>query len=113
MVKLYRPAVPGQPILHEHTIPVFVADTLESLHGPANGIVELPITLDWSPNPRYDLDDPARRRTMYAIVLREARSERDLYDFLNAELLERIWLNLVLPEFIRSSWEERFPGRLG
>jgi hypothetical protein len=39
---------------------------------PTSGVVELPITIDWGPRRRYDLDTDADRRIVYERVLREA-----------------------------------------
>lgn len=108
-MKLYREPSPGAPMTHENTIPVFIIDDLEELEGPASGVVTLPIELDWSPAPTYDLDQPRRVLTMYATVLREAHSEEELARYLNADILRAVWGELRLPSFVRASWESAHP----
>src|SRR5690606_29060108 len=104
-MKLYRQPVSGSPVLHEHTVPVYVVYNLDEHHGPATGVIERPIELDWTPSRSYDLESSSRLRTMYSTVMREARSESDLTYFLNSELLIRHWPDLRLSRFIRESWE--------
>lgn len=53
-MKLYQPQH-GSLTGHEHTRPVYVADRLTDLRGPASGVVTLPISLDWSPANEYAL----------------------------------------------------------
>lgn len=112
-MKLYRPVLAGAPARLENSRPVYVIDDLRELHGPAAGVVTLPVHLDWTPAATYDLASPVRVRTMYATVLREAMSETDLAEHLNATLLVRHWRSLVLPEFIRDSWEDAHPELRG
>jgi hypothetical protein len=38
-------------------------------------------------------------------VLREARAEAELEEYLNAELLRRLWGSLTLPRPVRDFWE--------
>lgn len=93
--------------------PVVVADDLARLHGPSTGVVELPITLDWTPRGGYDLADLADARSLYEVVLREARSEGDLEEHLNAELLVQLWTSLTLPRVVREFWEAEHPSLVG
>jgi len=108
-VKLYKPVGPAGICSFENTKPVFVSDSLDDLRGPTAGSVALPLHLDWTPSNTYDLSDEARTCTMYATVLREAKSEDDLSRFLNRELLVCAWPSLRSPVFIREIWERRFP----
>ena len=86
-----------------------IAD-LADLHGPASGTVELPIWLFWQPNRTFDLDDPAIRRWVYQIVLREASRAEDLTGYLNAAVLADLWPDLRLPRGVRRAWEELHPS---
>jgi hypothetical protein len=86
-----------------------IAD-LADLRGPAGGSVELPIWLFWHPNRTFDLDDPAIRRWVYQIVLREASRPEDLTLYLNGEVLAAIWPDLRLPRGVRRAWEELHPS---
>jgi hypothetical protein len=82
-----------------------IAD-LADLRGPAGGTVELPLWLFWQPHRTFDLDDPAIRRWVYQIVLREASRPEDLTRYLNAENLAALWPGLCLPRGVRLAWEE-------
>ena len=90
-------------------MPVCVVEDLADLRGPTSGQVTLPIRLDWSPRPTYDLDDPLDARSMYETVLREAFHESDLTDFLNIALLKQLWAGLVIPVKVRTAWEQVHP----
>ena len=86
-----------------------IAD-LADLRGPAGGAVELPLWLFWQPNRTFDLDDPAIRRWVYQIVLREASRPEDLTRYLNGETLAGLWADLCLPRGVRRAWEELHPS---
>jgi len=111
-VKIYKPVGPSGICSFENTKPVFVPDSLDDLCGPTAGRVTLPLHIDWTPSNTYDLSDAVNTCTMYATVLREAKAEDDLSRFLDRELLVRAWSSLRLPDFIRESWERRFPQLL-
>ena len=99
--------VPGIMYLRR---PVLVAVSLADLRGPASGVVELPLHLFWSsPDKAFSLDDPAQRREVYEVVLREARSPDDLAVFLNGGLLAVVWPDLFLPRPVRKAWEDQHP----
>jgi hypothetical protein len=83
---------------------------LDDLRGPVGGTVELPIWLFWHPNRTFDLDDPAIRRWVYQIVLREASRPEDLTRYLNGEILVQLWPGLRLPKGVRRTWEEQHPS---
>jgi hypothetical protein len=89
--------------------PYTVAGSLELLRGPVSGTVRLPTHLDWSGHADYDLDAPGRIVDLYRAVLVEAASPQDLYTYLNAAVLRRLWAVLWLPAQLRRAWEQRFP----
>ena len=90
--------------------PAFViADDLSSLHGPSSGEVVLPNRLLWNPSRPFDLSDERRLRSMIRIVLREARSQDDLSEYVDRNSLVRLWNGLGLPDRVRKGWEARFP----
>ncbi len=91
---------------------MFVPDSLDDLRGPTAGSVTLPLRIDWTPSNTYDLGDAVSTCTMYETVLREAKAEDDLVRFLDRGWLVRTWSSLRLPDFIRESWERRFPQLL-
>jgi len=89
--------------------PYVVADSLTELRGPTTGVARLPVHLDWSGHPEYDLSRPARVASMYKTVLSEAASVDDLRTWLDGETLQRLWPALWLPVRLRRLWEDRFP----
>jgi hypothetical protein len=90
---------------------VLVAASLADLRGPPGGVVELPLRLYWSaPDRTFSLDDPAERRKVYTIVIREARRPDDLAVFLDGDLLIALWPDIILPEPVRRAWEDQHPA---
>jgi hypothetical protein len=90
---------------------VLVAVSLADLRGPASGMVELPLHLYWSGlHGWFSLDDPAGRRRVYAIVLREAISPDDLAAFVDGGALTAVWPDMVLPRAVRQAWEDQHPA---
>jgi hypothetical protein len=87
---------------------VVVAD-LSRLHGPTGGVVELPHRLFWQPDRRVNLDNPAVLAWMYETVLRESVTEQELCDWLDGEMLVRLWEDLFIPQSVRAAWEQRLP----
>lgn len=96
----------GYAAIRPYTVP----DTLEELTGPARGVVELPGHLDWGPRRVYNLDDFSDTRLLYMRVIRESSHVADLRRFLNAQILMRLWPQLVLPTRVRALWQDRFPS---
>lgn len=90
--------------------PVIVVDDLSRLHGPSVGVVMLPVGLDWTPRNGYDLSRPAAVRSLYQVVLREARDEADIETYLNADVLASVWGSLTLPAAVRQFWEDAHPS---
>lgn len=89
--------------------PYTVAESLDLLHGPYSGTVRLPSHLDWSRHAEYDLDAPGRVVDLYRAVLIEAASPQDLYAYLDAGILRRLWALMWLPSQLRRAWELKFP----
>jgi hypothetical protein len=89
--------------------PYTVPETLEELTGPTGGIVELPVRIDWSGSPLYDLDDGRMVSGYYERVIRESASVADLRRYLNAQVLKSVWRDLFLPPRVCQLWEQRFP----
>ena len=93
--------------------PVVVAASLEALHGPVSGLVELPQRLFWSGSDRvFDLSDSDRLLQMYEVVFDAARTEADLAEYIDGETLARIWQDLALAPRVRRAWEAAHPGLL-
>ncbi len=83
--------------------------SLESLTGPADGVVELPIDLAWSSERSFDLADPVQRMLYQMTVLNAAVTPEHYTRWLNADLLRSDWAGLRLPGPLRDTWQGRFP----
>ncbi|HEX4830907.1 MAG TPA: hypothetical protein VH478_07435 [Trebonia sp.] len=91
--------------------PVVVAASLDRLRGPVAGLVELPQRLFWSGAERvFDLSDPGRLLEMYEVVFDAARTEADLAEYLNGEMLIRVWPDLAVAPRARRAWEDAHQG---
>lgn len=81
---------------------------LSELHGPTTGVIRLPLRLYWSgPDPErveWDAANPADRRWLYEIVLREGTLD-DQRELINSAELARLWDSLYLPPHIRRAWQ--------
>lgn len=109
-MKTYAPVPQGCVPTFRNTKAIFIIDDLADLAGPTSGIVTLPLYLDWSRLPTYDITRPNRLRSLYATVLQEAGSELDLATYIDAGLLKREWSALNLPMDVREAWEDRHPA---
>jgi hypothetical protein len=89
--------------------PVVVPDSLDDLHGPASGVVELPVRLCWSGSRQFDLADTDQAADMYEAILDVATTVDDLIGYLDADLLAQVWPVLGLTRAKQAAWEGRFP----
>jgi hypothetical protein len=88
-----------------------ISHSLDDLHGPTEGSVELPLWLFWScPGHTFDLGDPDMRTWLYQTVLREAGRPEDLETFLDGDTLMTLWPDLYLPRGVRKAWEDQHPA---
>jgi hypothetical protein len=85
-------------------------ESLDELHGPAQGVVELPLHVAWSGMTSYDLGKPRQRMGLYRTVLHEGLSD-DLPLYLNQDLLLQLWpvLRALVGRTVRTVWEDTFP----
>ena len=95
-------------VLYKDIVPYDTPSSLDALHGPATGILEVPITVHWGPRRRFDLDEPRDVHAVYRAIVREGTTENQ-EELLNQDVLRRLWDELMLPERCRRTWEERFP----
>lgn len=95
-------------VLYRDVVPYSVPSSLDALRGPSAGVLELPITVHWGPRKSFDLERPGLLRAAYRAVVREG-TVADQEALLNAELLRRVWPELVLPDRCRELWESAFP----
>ncbi|MPY55897.1 hypothetical protein [Streptomyces spongiae] len=84
--------------------------SLDDLHGPAHGIVDLPLHMAWSGMTSYDMDKPRQRMGLYRTVLHEGLRD-DLPRYLNQDLLLQMWpvLRSLVGRTVRTVWEDSFP----
>ncbi|MER5917076.1 hypothetical protein ABT124_43700 [Streptomyces sp. NPDC001982] len=85
-------------------------DSLDELHGPAEGVVEPPATVVWSGLRAFDLANERQRMSLYRTVLAEGM-RKDLCALLNRDILLRLWptLRILVSTTVRGVWEDRFP----
>jgi hypothetical protein len=67
--------------------------------------VRLPTHLDWSAGRVYDRTDPADRRRVYELVLREGSLD-DLRRYVDVRELTEQLHELVLPDGLRTVWTQ-------
>jgi hypothetical protein len=84
--------------------------SLDELHGPTQGIVELPLHMAWSGMTVYDLSKPRQRMGLYRTVLHEGLRD-DLPRYLNQDMLLQLWpvLRTLVGRTVRTVWEGAFP----
>ncbi|MEU9880367.1 MULTISPECIES: hypothetical protein [Streptomyces] len=85
-------------------------ESLDELHGPTHGVVELPLHLAWSGMTSYELGKPRQRMGLYRTVLHEGLHD-DLPGYLNRDLLLELWpvLRTLVGRTVRTVWEDAFP----
>ncbi|MFC9063044.1 hypothetical protein ACFTXB_34210 [Streptomyces sp. NPDC057074] len=85
-------------------------ESLDELHGPTQGIVELPLHMAWSGMTSYDMGKPRQRMGLYRTVLHEGLRD-DLPRYLNEDLLLELWpvLRTLVGRTVRAVWENAFP----
>ncbi|MBK3623735.1 hypothetical protein JHN59_02540 [Streptomyces sp. MBT49] len=85
-------------------------ESLDELHGPTQGIVELPLHMAWSGMTSYDMGNPRQRMGLYRTVLHEGLRD-DLPRYLAEDLLLQLWpvLRTLVGRTVRSVWEDAFP----
>ncbi|MEU6350346.1 hypothetical protein ABZ896_13585 [Streptomyces sp. NPDC047072] len=85
-------------------------ESLDELHGPAMGVVDLPLHLAWSGMTSYDLAKPRQRMGLYRTILHEGLRD-DLPRYLNHDLLLQLWpvLRTLVGRTVRTVWEDAFP----
>lgn len=89
---------------------MLVPVSLDDLHGPSTGIVELPVRLYWSAGSgRFDLSDFDQVAALCDATLDAAAGIDDITTFLNADLLVGVWPVLSMGRAKREAWENRFP----
>jgi hypothetical protein len=86
--------------------------SLDELHGPRTGTIELPGWVYWGPNPTVDLGADWGVIKAYQAAIQEGTAT-DQVQILNRDLLTTIWPQLRMPPRVRQLWEIRFPELKG
>jgi hypothetical protein len=89
--------------------PVIVPASLDDLHGPGSGLVELPVHVYWSGSRQFDLADPNQAAALCDAVLDAAATTDVLARYLNADVLIHAWPVLGMNRVKREAWERQFP----
>ncbi|MFK0042366.1 transcriptional regulator [Paenarthrobacter sp. NPDC090517] len=95
-------------VLIRDVIPYEVTESLDALQGPGEGILTLPQHVYWGPQAECDLGHPEDVYKAYQAILREG-TRADQEQLLNADLLMKVWSELMLPVRVRDLWENKFP----
>lgn len=95
-------------VLIQDVIPYEVAGSLDALQGPGEGVLTLPHHIYWGPQADCDLGQPEGVFKAYQAILREG-TRADQEQLLNADLLVKVWDELMLPVRVRDLWENKFP----
>jgi DNA invertase Pin-like site-specific DNA recombinase len=95
-------------VFFRDTKPYEAPASLDELHGPTGGALELPHSIYWGPERGVNLDTPSGIRKAYQAVLREGTAGEQAL-ILNRDVLQREWAELALPDRVRVMWESRFP----
>ncbi|MET8136328.1 hypothetical protein ABZV24_31060 [Streptomyces sp. NPDC005251] len=105
--KGFSPGVAEDLALYQEKFRRRLPESLDELHGPTQGIVELPLHMAWSGMTSYDMDKPRQRMGLYRTVLHEGLRD-DLPHHLDQDLLLQLWPVLRTPVG-RTVWEDAFP----
>ena len=76
----------------------------------AEGVVELPIHIDWSYQSPFNLDDECDRRHLYQLVMTEG-TEDDVRHYIRLDVLLEIWPTLWLSPHVAEAWQAWFDRR--
>ncbi|RDH95075.1 hypothetical protein DEU32_11440 [Curtobacterium sp. AG1037] len=89
-------------------IPYDTPSSLAALHGPADGVLTLPITVYWGPQREFDLSDHDTLIKAYRNIVREG-TRHVQESTLHASTLLQVWRDLALPARCAAAWESKFP----
>ncbi|MFJ8804425.1 hypothetical protein [Streptomyces sp. NPDC102487] len=103
-------AVAEDLALYREKFRLRLPESLDDLHGPTQGVVELPLHMAWSGMTSYDMSKPRQRMGLYRTVLHEGLRD-DLPRYLNQDLLLQLWpvLRTLVGRTVRAVWEDAFP----
>ena len=96
------------PVRYADFMPFATPDSLNDLHGPLDGMIEVPHHICTAPDSQYDLADSEERWCLYTATVRDG-TPADQAAILNKAELVRLWPGLILPDRCRATWEAKFP----
>ncbi len=99
-------------VLIQDVVPYELPSSLDKLTGPDHGILDLPHSVHWGPDPRADLSTRDGVQKAYGSLIREGSAAQQEH-LLNRGILLRAWGDLRLPQRCRALWEAQFPELLG
>jgi hypothetical protein len=91
-------------------LPEWIPQSLTDLHGPAEGVVRLPLDLCWSGTTEFDLGSFRQRVALCHLVIVQGL-DKHYPEFLNAGHLLEAWpiLRRRIAGGYTGAWEDRFP----
>ena len=93
--------------------PFYVPTSLEELHGPKEGTVVLPLSVNWTPDrDPFDLAKDEDASIVYYLVLNEGGKE-EVEGYLDRDILIRLWPTLFATRDVVTEWQRRFPELRG
>lgn len=95
-------------VLIQDVVPYELPSSLDELRGPGSGVLQLPQSVHWGPDPGADLSTRDGVQKAYGALIREGTASQQAH-LLNRHLLLNSWTVLRLPQRCRALWEARFP----
>ena len=95
-------------VLIQDVVPYETPSSLVELEGPDSGVVLLPQSVHWGPEPHADLSTRDGVQKAYGSLIREGTAAQQ-EQLLNRDLLLGSWATLRLPARCRALWKARFP----
>jgi len=91
------------------TKPYYAPKSVSDLQGPGSGYIRLPHAVYWGPDRWFNLSQRSSLRQVYQTVLQEG-SIVDINKYLDCEILQSIWKELLLPPRVVHLWEHKVKG---
>ena len=97
-----------EKLVYADAVEYEIPNSLDSLSGPSDVVIELPRSLYWGPEKTVDLKNPSDVQRMYQAVVRIGTMQQQA-EWLNRDILRASWHDLVLPVRCVALWETTFP----
>ncbi|MDR1188060.1 MAG: hypothetical protein LBK95_11505 [Bifidobacteriaceae bacterium] len=102
------PATPAIPARYAGLVPYDTPRSLDALHGPTSGSIEVESNISTAFKRTYEVGDPARCHSLYQATVRDGYAHQQEAILDKATLFE-LWRGLWLPKRCRDTWETKFP----